>query len=401
MSENSEEKRRGEMILEAIDALRGRKARPDESRICQWLEKRYGLTKEEILGDIKHSVLHGFVLKVKYKDSISYRNPAKFNRIAFDELKTNLPLNATKRVLRTIRQLNKCSSSQTKGASMYRIMNSLHSSKQLLSYDEMSLERILKRAMQSGTVDQLPNGSYILAKPNVKAKKRKSCATPTMSATASSNSNDSCDVENAQSSESAKNVCKKKPTQGAVKRSRPISTRKKSLGPDFLEPSDLGLQYLQDTFEPKCDDCQSTDIDSETNIDGDENDDIADVGDGFGDFAKRDAKESISKDRKQMIINTIRQISNLKTSFSTDLMDLQPNLTPSPREWSIEDVYTFVGSIGYAEEALAFKDQCIDGVSLMLLTRNDVLTGLSMKLGPALKIYGHIKKLQYFCSQQD
>ncbi|KAH0618471.1 hypothetical protein JD844_017703 [Phrynosoma platyrhinos] len=37
----------------------------------------------------------------------------------------------------------------------------------------------------------------------------------------------------------------------------------------------------------------------------------------------------------------------------------------------------------------------IDGKSLLLMTRNDVLTGLSLKLGPALKIYEyHIKPLQ-------
>ncbi|XP_009707072.1 PREDICTED: sterile alpha motif domain-containing protein 13, partial [Cariama cristata] len=37
----------------------------------------------------------------------------------------------------------------------------------------------------------------------------------------------------------------------------------------------------------------------------------------------------------------------------------------------------------------------IDGKSLLLMTRNDVLTGLSLKLGPALKIYEyHVKPLQ-------
>lgn len=39
--------------------------------------------------------------------------------------------------------------------------------------------------------------------------------------------------------------------------------------------------------------------------------------------------------------------------------------------------------------------QEIDGKSLLLMTRNDVLTGLSIKLGPALKIYEyHVKPLQ-------
>lgn len=36
----------------------------------------------------------------------------------------------------------------------------------------------------------------------------------------------------------------------------------------------------------------------------------------------------------------------------------------------------------------------IDGQSLLLLKRLDVLTGLSFKLGPALKIYKHVSRLQ-------
>ena len=38
--------------------------------------------------------------------------------------------------------------------------------------------------------------------------------------------------------------------------------------------------------------------------------------------------------------------------------------------------------------------QEIDGQSLLLLKRSDVLTGLNLKLGPALKIYQHVAKLQ-------
>lgn len=39
--------------------------------------------------------------------------------------------------------------------------------------------------------------------------------------------------------------------------------------------------------------------------------------------------------------------------------------------------------------------QEIDGKSLLLMQRNDVLTGLSIRLGPALKIYErHVKVLQ-------
>lgn len=48
--------------------------------------------------------------------------------------------------------------------------------------------------------------------------------------------------------------------------------------------------------------------------------------------------------------------------------------------------------------------QEIDGKSLLLMQRSDVLTGLSIRLGPALKIYErHVKVLQrtHFLEYED
>ncbi|KAM8930246.1 sterile alpha motif domain-containing protein 13 [Pelodytes ibericus] len=66
-----------------------------------------------------------------------------------------------------------------------------------------------------------------------------------------------------------------------------------------------------------------------------------------------------------------------------------------PAHWAVDDVFNYFKSVGFEEQANAFKDQEIDGKSLLLMTRNDVLTGLSLKLGPALKIYEyHVKPFQ-------
>ncbi|XP_072275664.1 sterile alpha motif domain-containing protein 13 isoform X2 [Pyxicephalus adspersus] len=68
---------------------------------------------------------------------------------------------------------------------------------------------------------------------------------------------------------------------------------------------------------------------------------------------------------------------------------------PDPSHWAVDDVVGYFMANGFEEQASAFKDQEIDGKSLLLMTRNDVLTGLSLKLGPALKIYEyHVKPLQ-------
>ncbi|RWS16424.1 sterile alpha motif domain-containing protein 13-like protein [Dinothrombium tinctorium] len=65
-----------------------------------------------------------------------------------------------------------------------------------------------------------------------------------------------------------------------------------------------------------------------------------------------------------------------------------------PSEWTVDEVEEFIREIGFPEQAHLFKEQEIDGRSLLLLKRVDVLTGLPMKLGPALKIYAHIFRLQ-------
>lgn len=66
-----------ERILEAIDQLRRRKARPDIQRICNYLFRRFSVSSIEAKNDLEWCVANNFVLKVEYKGNISYRNAAK------------------------------------------------------------------------------------------------------------------------------------------------------------------------------------------------------------------------------------------------------------------------------------------------------------------------------------
>ncbi|XP_067279073.1 sterile alpha motif domain containing 1a isoform X3 [Pseudorasbora parva] len=73
-----------------------------------------------------------------------------------------------------------------------------------------------------------------------------------------------------------------------------------------------------------------------------------------------------------------------------------------PLLWTVADVAHYFTSVGFPEQALAFRTQEIDGKSLLLMQRSDVLTGLSIRLGPALKIYeNHVKVLQRSHFQED
>ncbi|XP_010985454.1 sterile alpha motif domain-containing protein 13 isoform X1 [Camelus dromedarius] len=74
---------------------------------------------------------------------------------------------------------------------------------------------------------------------------------------------------------------------------------------------------------------------------------------------------------------------------------LENGRPPDPADWAVMDVVNYFRTAGFEEQANAFQEQEIDGKSLLLMTRNDVLTGLQLKLGPALKIYEyHVKPLQ-------
>ena len=76
------------------------------------------------------------------------------------------------------------------------------------------------------------------------------------------------------------------------------------------------------------------------------------------------------------------------------VIESNPGMGRNPKDWSVDEVESFIKAIGYADQASLFKDQEVDGVSLLLLKRSDVISGMAMKMGPALKIYGHIQRLQ-------
>ncbi|XP_030205242.1 lethal(3)malignant brain tumor-like protein 4 isoform X1 [Gadus morhua] len=77
--------------------------------------------------------------------------------------------------------------------------------------------------------------------------------------------------------------------------------------------------------------------------------------------------------------------------------------------WSVTQVSEFIESLlGCEDLAKRFRDQQIDGRALLLLTQRDILSIMSIKLGPALKIYTSIlmfkhadNKDQSVCQDKD
>ncbi|XP_067341670.1 lethal(3)malignant brain tumor-like protein 4 isoform X2 [Channa argus] len=61
------------------------------------------------------------------------------------------------------------------------------------------------------------------------------------------------------------------------------------------------------------------------------------------------------------------------------------------QHWSVQQVSDFIESLpGCEEQAKLFRDEQIDGRAFLLLTQRDIVRIMSIKLGPALKIYNSI-----------
>ncbi|CAL8271359.1 atherin isoform X1 [Gadus morhua] len=91
----------------------------------------------------------------------------------------------------------------------------------------------------------------------------------------------------------------------------------------------------------------------------------------------------------------VSEEQGMNGGFDDGLPMKSEGLGMSPVDWTVSDVASYFAAVGFPEQAVAFKAQEIDGKSLLLMQRNDVLTGLSIRLGPAVKIYErHVKALQ-------
>lgn len=162
-------------ILETIDQLRKRKARPDLERICHMVERRYGLTFLETEHDIEKLVEEEAIIKVDYKGSTSYRNAAKWRRNHFGvPVSTSSHSLLSDKICNAVRQLNKSEfTNGEKGANITDIENSLVSISQESQLLKNHLQIYLQREIHCGRLKKLPNGNFVIAQPRFKQAKMK------------------------------------------------------------------------------------------------------------------------------------------------------------------------------------------------------------------------------------
>lgn len=71
----------------------------------------------------------------------------------------------------------------------------------------------------------------------------------------------------------------------------------------------------------------------------------------------------------------------------------EPDNVPDVKSWSVDQVADYFAKY-FPNEAHVFRDQEIDGMSLLLLKRSDIVMKLPFKLGPSLRLYSFILKIQ-------
>ncbi|XP_068158823.1 uncharacterized protein Lint-O [Drosophila tropicalis] len=89
---------------------------------------------------------------------------------------------------------------------------------------------------------------------------------------------------------------------------------------------------------------------------------------------------------------TTNKVQDITTS-SSSVSPVDQFQNTHVARWSVDEVFDFMAK-HYPREANVFRYQDIDGASLLLLTRKDVLESFGLKLGPSLRLYELIAALQ-------
>lgn len=349
-----------EWILGSIDSLRSRKARPDLDRICRMVKRRHGSDWDRTRSELEKLIEEQTVLKVNYKGSVSYRNAAK--------------------VLRGRRkpEQSKCAvkppslADWSTGDSALGPVDEDH-------MEDMEDEMSTTAGMDSSMDEEGDESS-------LDAMCAQSTADSGISMSPITSSNTSQPVPSPASS-------KNSPTHDALRQdtdsaytlpehTQPAAQQDTGSVALVQQPAAICLSTLQVEEGPRTPDpllshCTATP-------------DEALMSDG-GSHAVPDPVEEGEMCTKSTTEE--ETVNNGGMNNGNDVV--KKEIGQDPLLWSMADVESYFTSVGFPEQALAFRTQEIDGKSLLLMQRSDVLTGLSIRLGPALKIYeNHVKVLQ-------
>lgn len=148
------------VILECIDQLRQRKARPDAMRIAHLVARRHDLKTAETEAYLEQLVDSGDVLKVEFKGNTSYRVPSSSKSPKHG--KKSLNSDATNRnILDALSALCHCGSDTAgKGASLKEIEKWFSTNSVEPRLTKQQLQVALDREAGNFVIKKLENGNY-------------------------------------------------------------------------------------------------------------------------------------------------------------------------------------------------------------------------------------------------
>uniref|UniRef100_A0A3P8SEJ9 Sterile alpha motif domain containing 1b n=1 Tax=Amphiprion percula TaxID=161767 RepID=A0A3P8SEJ9_AMPPE len=422
----SEPNKYREWILETIDSLRSRKARPDLERICRMVRRRHGSDPDRTRTELEKLIQEQTVLKVSYKGSISYRNAAKVER------RTRSPAQ--------IPALKHQAATPARSSSLppARVAETVVAQQRaaLSGAARGKARRPLWATEQAHTTVGMPAGQRGAELMQLARGRSPVCPELTTGAklapgasTASSSTRDRSRFQERLSEEKltrgkVKVVMEREVARGRLRRTRcgnitlplrgTVVEERKNASADRLARSALGEEERRENEE-------EMEMEEDDPRSSDEEGGLSPVAmttePGLIEKTTEDA-EIQAASKQESSLHQLQQggkgvcarmygavekyfISSCLLLFSAAVFSHLSRLIKSEGasgslvDWTVSDVVSYFTAAGFPEQAAAFRTQEIDGKSLLLMQRNDVLTGLSIRLGPALKIYErHVKVLQ-------
>lgn len=154
-----------EHILEAIDQLRRRKARPDADRICNYLLRNFSVDARDTIADLHQLIEVEKVIQVDYKGNTSYRNAKKWSRLQLfknrpegflkEKLNSSLVSSAVSELV--VEEPDYLDQGVPAGRLIEQLLNGVSS-----PTSRRVVEEFLGREVASGNLARLSNGNYSL-----------------------------------------------------------------------------------------------------------------------------------------------------------------------------------------------------------------------------------------------
>ncbi|KAM7387190.1 hypothetical protein PAMA_009688 [Pampus argenteus] len=411
-----------EWILDTIDSLRSRKARPDLERICRMVRRRHGSEPDRTCAELEKLIQEQTVLKVNYKGSISYRNAAKVQRRSRKKDDVTLTTAARRNAVEEASHSDLSNGDSAVGpADQDQDEEDLEADTSMAMDTDSNADEEGADESRDGQDGPSPGHTYEDAAVNC-ASERAASAPCSPSSTRPSPS----------------------PGPGCVPSSGldPVSIQRPGARPSSLPPSspralahnDLAYSPAVCSVErqhpgmqrdkaaavkPAVHSVTISPCALKNNMKKEDEGKAEDSGllpdQLVPDYAARPEESrivtvSLPSDnctfKKKIDISsfTAAEESLLNGDKSEDISVKKEKMSQNLLLWTVADVASYFSAAGFPEQAVAFRTQEIDGKSLLLMQRSDVLTGLSIRLGPALKIYErHVKVLQrtHFLEYED